>query len=126
MAIDRVYVSEKGKKQLSRLKSKTGIQQWNHLCRWAFCLSLQEKTVPPMEVIITDSSIDMTWQIFAGEYHEVYMALLRTRMLNDKLPADDESLKLYFKIHLHRGISYLVKKVEGVGDFFELDTGKAA
>jgi DNA sulfur modification protein DndE len=122
MTIDRVYVSEKGKKQLSRLKSKTGIQQWNHLCRWAFCLSLQEKTVPPMEVIVTDSSIDMTWQIFAGEYHEVYLALLRTRMLNDKLPADDENLKLYFKIHLHRGISYLVKKVGDVGDLFELDT----
>ncbi len=120
MAIDHVYVSEKGKKQLSKLKTKTGIQQWNHLCRWAFCLSLQEKTVPPLEDINTDSSIDMSWQTFAGEYHEVYLALLKTRMLNDRLSGDDENLKLYFKIHLHRGISYLVTQVEGVAGLFEL------
>lgn len=116
MAIDHVYVSEKGKKQLSKLKAKTGIQQWNHLCRWAFCLSLQEKSIPPLEDINTDSSIDMTWQTFAGENHELYMALLKTRMINDGLDFGDENLKLYFKIHLHRGISYLVKKVDNVSD----------
>ncbi len=120
MAIDHVYVSEKGKKQLSKLKSKTGIQQWNHLCRWAFCLSLQEKSVPPLEDINTDSSIDMSWQTFAGEYHEVYLSLLKTRMRNDGLANDDENLKLYFKIHLHRGISYLVKKANSVGGLFDL------
>lgn len=116
MAIDHVYVSEKGKKQLGRLKNKTGIQQWNHLCRWAFCLSLQETSIPPLEDINTDSSIDMTWQTFAGEYHDVYLALLRTRMLNDGLKGDDENLKLYFKIHLHRGISYLTKQVNSISE----------
>tara|TARA_B100000446_G_C10552524_1_gene341221 strand:- start:9974 stop:10345 length:372 start_codon:yes stop_codon:yes gene_type:complete len=122
MAIDHVYVSEKGKKQLSKLKAKTGIQQWNHLCRWAFCLSLQEKTVPPTEDINTDSSIDMTWQTFGGEYHEVYLALLKTRLMNDGLPNDDETLKLYFKIHLHRGISYLTQKTSGLRDIFSTCT----
>ena len=120
MAIDHVYISEKGKKQLSRLKAKTGIQQWNHLCRWAFCLSLQEKSVPPLEDINTDSSIDMTWKTFGGEYHEVYLALLKTRVLNDGIPGDDENLKLYFKIHLHRGISYLTKKTECISDVLKL------
>ncbi|MFT6030010.1 MAG: DNA sulfur modification protein DndE [Oleiphilaceae bacterium] len=120
MTIEHVYVSEKGKKQLSRLKSKTGIQQWNYLCRWAFCLSLQEKSVPPLEDIKTDSSIDMSWQTFAGEYHEVYMALLKTRMKNDGLAGDDENLKLYFRIHLHRGISYLTKKVNSISDLYQL------
>lgn len=125
MAINNVYVSEKGKKQLSRLKTKTGIQQWNHLCRWAFCLSLQEKSIPPMEDINADSSIDMTWQTFAGEYHEVYLAILKTRLLNDGIEGNNENLKLYFKIHLHRGISYLVKQVEEIGDLFKLDSGLA-
>ncbi len=120
MAIDHVYVSEKGKKQLSKLKSKTGIQQWNHLCRWAFCLSLQEQSVPPLEDIKTDSSIDMNWQTFAGEYSEVYMALLKTRLVNDAISCDDESLKLHFKIHLHRGISYLAKKIDTVSDLYTL------
>jgi hypothetical protein len=27
--------------QLIRLKTRTGITQWNILCRWAFCLSLK-------------------------------------------------------------------------------------
>ncbi len=120
MAIDHVYVSEKAKKQLSRLKGKTGIQQWNHLCRWAFCLSLQEKSIPPLEDINTDSSIDMTWQTFGGEYHEVYMALLKTRLTNDAISCDEEYLKLYLKIHLHRGISYLVKRIDTVGDLYKL------
>lgn len=120
MIINHVYVSEKGKKQLGRLKSKTGIQQWNHLCRWAFCLSLQEKSIPPLEDINADSSIDMSWQTFAGDYQEVYLALLKTRMLNDGLEGDDENLKLYFKIHLHRGISYLVKKTDSITDLYIL------
>lgn len=126
MGIEHVYVSEKGKKQLTRLKAKTGIQQWNHLCRWAFCLSLAEKSIPPLEDINTDSSIDMNWQTFGGGYHEVYLALLKTRLRNDKLADDDENLKLYFKIHLHRGISYLVKQVEEVGNLFELSPGSPA
>ncbi len=124
MAIENVYVSEKGKKQLTRLKTKTGIQQWNHLCRWAFCLSLQEKSVPPLEDINTDSSIDMNWQTFGGEYHDVYLALLKTRLNNDGIQIDEYNLKLYFKIHLHRGISYLTKKTSSVSDLFILKTQK--
>lgn len=120
MTIDHVYISEKGKKQLSRLKSKTGIHQWNYLCRWAFCLSIQEKSVPPLEDINTDSNIDMTWQTFAGEYHEVYTALLKTRIRHDGLANDDDTLKLYFTIHLHRGISYLAKRVNSISDLSQL------
>lgn len=117
MIIDKVYVSEKGKKQLSRLKVKTGISQWNHLCRWAFCLSLKEPSIPPLEDIVTDSSIEMTWQTFAGQHQEVYFALLKTRLKNDELEVSDENLKLYFKLHLHRGISYLVKNSTSINTF---------
>ncbi len=120
MAIDHVYVSEKGKKQLSRLKSKTGIQQWNHLCRWAFCLSLKEKSIPPYEDIVAGNSIDMTWKTFAGQHPEVYLALLKTRLKNDGIALDEEGLKLYFKIHLHRGISYLNQKVNSISDLHQL------
>ena len=39
------------KEQLIRLKTRTGIPQWNILCRWAFCLSLAEPTPPtPIEI----------------------------------------------------------------------------
>ncbi|CCK76820.1 conserved hypothetical protein [Oleispira antarctica RB-8] len=121
MVIDKVYVSEKGKKQLSRLKAKTGISQWNHLCRWAYCLSLKELSIPPFEDIVTDSSIEMTWQTFAGQHHEVYFSLLKTRLKNDGIEVNDENLKLYFKLHLHRGISYLVKKVTSIDSLMTLN-----
>ena len=64
--IETVKVSEKAKVQLITLKRKTGIQNWNVLCRWALCLSLAEKSIPPDENIVTDSSIEMTWPTTAA------------------------------------------------------------
>ena len=46
MIIKQVRVSQQAKDQLSRLKGKTGIKNWNVLCRWALCYSLSEKTIP--------------------------------------------------------------------------------
>ncbi len=40
MSIKQVRLSAEAKEQLIRLKTRTGIGQWNILCRWAFCLSL--------------------------------------------------------------------------------------
>ena len=38
MSIKQVRLSNQAKEQLIRLKTRTGIQQWNILCRWALCL----------------------------------------------------------------------------------------
>ena len=40
MIIKQIKLSNAAKDKLSRLKGKTGIQNWNVLCRWAFCFSL--------------------------------------------------------------------------------------
>ncbi len=50
------------KEQLIRLKTRTGIQQWNILCRWALCRSLKELTPPTPIDIPADSNVEMTWQ----------------------------------------------------------------
>ncbi|WP_435947067.1 DndE family protein [Dryocola sp. BD586] len=34
MSIDNVRLSEKAKQQLITLKRRTGIENWNVLCRW--------------------------------------------------------------------------------------------
>jgi DNA sulfur modification protein DndE len=47
MSIKQIRLSSQAKDQLIRLKTKTGIQQWNVLCRWAFCLSLRQAKPPP-------------------------------------------------------------------------------
>jgi DNA sulfur modification protein DndE len=105
--IETVKVSEKAKIQLVTLKRRTGIENWNILCRWAFCLSLKEKNPLPKENIITDSSIEMTWKTFTGGDEDLYLALLLQRAKMDNIPLDKQSINNYFKLHLHRGISYL-------------------
>lgn len=120
MSIETVRVSEKAKQQLITLKRRTGIEHWNVLCRWAFCLSLAEKSIPPHEDIITNSNIEMTWKTFGGDYSDVFMVLLRERANQDFDKTDDNTLNYCFRLHLHRGISYLLNKVDGINDFINL------
>ncbi len=110
MSLENFKVSQKAKEQLIRLKMATGIEHWNILCRWAFCLSLSEPSKPAPTPINTDSNVEMNWRVFAGKYSEIYMALLKQRCLDDGLEINETNLKNQFKLHLHRGISYLAEK----------------
>ncbi len=107
MIVKQIKLSQKDKERLIRLKAKTGIGNWNVLCRWALCFSLSEKTVPAPEGIATDSNLEMSWLVFGGEYQEIYEALIKQRCIQDGLGTDKEMLQQQFKLHLHRGISYL-------------------
>lgn len=118
MTIENIRLSEKGKQQLLQLKKRTGIENWNMLCRWAFCTSLAEPSVPPYEDIPSDSSVEMTWKVFGGKYSDVYMALLQERLQADSY----SDVNTLFRLHLHRGISYLLDSTDGVSDFCILDT----
>lgn len=105
--IESIRLSEKAKLQLITMKRRTGIANWNVICRWAFCLSMQEKSVPPDEVIPADSSVEMSWRTFAGQADQVYMGMLLVRAERDGIPLERQALANYFRLHLHRGISYL-------------------
>ncbi len=107
MTIDTIRLSQQAKGQLIRLKRVTGIMHWNALCRWGFCMSLAEPGIPPDTRIPSDSNVEMTWRVFGGRYADVYMALLKMRLVRDNLPLDDETISRQFRLHLHRGISYL-------------------
>lgn len=107
MIVRQIKLSQQAKEQLSRLKGKTGISNWNVLCRWALCLSLAEDTMPPNLDIPADSNVEMSWHVFAGDFHELYTTLVIQRCTNDGLGTDPEVLARQFRLHLHRGISYL-------------------
>ena len=111
--------------QLIRLKTRTGIDQWNILCRWAFCLSLQEPTPPTPIDIPADRNVEMTWHVFGGECHELYLAVLKERCIRDGVDTAAESLNRQFRLHVHRGISYLVtpNKIRGISDLVRLAAG---
>ncbi len=107
MQIETVRVSSTGKNQLMTLKRRTGIPTWNILCRWAFCVSLAEKTKPHGLRQESEFPIEMTWKTFAGEYEGIYLALLKKRCLDDGLELTLEELHQQLKLHVHRGIAYL-------------------
>ena len=107
MIIKQIHLSQQSKDHLSRLKGKTGIKNWNVLCRWALCYSLSEMTIPTDIQIVADSNLEMTWFVFGGEYCEIYEALVKAWCIRMNLPTDDETVAKYFRLNLERGIAYL-------------------
>lgn len=107
MFLKQIKLSNVSKDRLSRLKGKTGIANWNILCRWAVCYSLKENTIPTDVPIINDSNVEMSWYTFGGEYSDLYEALIKAWCIQKGFDTDDETLAKYFKLHLERGIAYL-------------------
>lgn len=107
MIVRQIRLSVKGKESLSKLKAKTGIQNWNVLCRWAYCYSLSESTEPLDLPVKEYSNVEMSWQTFAGEYSDLYEAVLIYWCQKHDKPIDSETLSKYFRLHLERGISHL-------------------
>ena len=115
--IERIRLSQTAKDQLIKLKRYTKIDQWNILCRWAFCHSLAEPTIPSPVPLPSDSNIEMAWRVFGGEIADLLLIALKQRCHNDGLGTDQETLVHQFRLHLHRGIGYLagdpnLKKIE--------------
>jgi DNA sulfur modification protein DndE len=108
MAIETVRLSQKAKDQFITLKRRTGIEHWNVLCRWAFCTSLAEPSIPPDAEIVTNSNVEMDWRTFGGAHHELYLALLKARCRRDGLDLSEDNLSKYVKLHIHRGVGYLL------------------
>lgn len=106
MIIKHFKLSQPEKDRLVRMKVKTGIQNWNILCRWALCWSLSEPTIPGGIDPLSDSNVEMDWSTFAGEYAEIYEAIIRQRCIDDGLGDDDKTCMKYFRLHLNRGINH--------------------
>ena len=105
MIVKQFKLSQPEKEKLIRIKAKTSIQNWNILCRWALCWSLAEPTLPGGIDPLSDSNVEMSWYTFAGEYAEIYEAMIRQRCINDGLGDDSDILAKYFRLHLCRGIN---------------------
>ena len=122
MAIEHIRLSQQAKDQLTKLKRVTGIDHWNELCRWGFCASLAEQSVPAAARIPADSNVEMSWRVFGGRYADLYLALLKERCVRDGLGTAPDVLAHQFRLHLHRGISYLAgnKKLRRIDDLVSL------
>ena len=107
MIIKQIKLTNVSKDRLGRLKGKTGIKNWNVLCRWALCYSLSENTMLTDIQIVADSNVEMSWYTFGGEYSDIYDAIMIAWCKNMGLPTDEETLAKYFKLHIERGIAHL-------------------
>lgn len=107
MIAKQIKLSNVSKDRLGRLKGKTGIKNWNVLCRWALCYSLSENTMPTDIPIVSDSNVEMSWYTFGGEYSDLYDALMIAWCKKMGLATDEETLSKYFKLHIERGIAHL-------------------
>ena len=117
--IETVRTSAAAREQLITLKRRTGLQHWNEICRWALCRSLAEPTVPADIDFSVDDGVEMSWSTFAGKQGPTYLALVHNRCATDGLSSDAATVARQFRLHLHRGIGYLVgdpqvKDVQGL------------
>ena len=125
MIVKQIKLSNTSKDRLSRLKGKTGIKNWNIICRWALCYSLSENTMPTDLPIVADSNIEMSWYTFGGEYSDIYEALMIAWCRKMDLPTDDKTLAKYFKLHVERGIAHLsgTNFIKSLDDLINLAIG---
>ncbi len=106
--VETVRVNENCKRHLSTLKRRTGIQNWNVICRWAFSVSIADPT-PPQKIDKGDwSNVEMSWATFGGSEADLYATLLKARCYEDGLELNPLELAEQFRLHLHRGITKLV------------------
>ena len=121
--IERVRISQTAEDRLVKLKRSTKIKQWNILCRWAFCRSLAESSIPSPVPIKTDSKVEIAWNVFGGEIADILLIALKQRCHQDGLGTDTDTLKQQFTLHLHRGIGYLAgdTNIKQIEDLVVLD-----
>jgi DNA sulfur modification protein DndE len=124
MIVKQIRLSQDAKEHLSRLKGKTGIKNWNVLCRWALCYSLSEKTLPTNVAIVTDSNVEMSWYTFGGEYSDLYDAIMKAWCMEMGLPTDEKTIEKYFKLNMERGIAHLrgTGFIKNIADLLKIAT----
>lgn len=71
-------------------------------------MSIAEPALPSTVELGPDSNVEMSWQVFGGEYQELYEALIVARCLQDELDITPEIINKQFRLHVHRGITYLL------------------
>ena len=108
--LENIGVSQRSREILITLKRRTGIANWNIICRWAFCESLANQNRPVPVVGKADSNIDMSWDTFAGEISEALLAAFEVRAAKDGISHNKHDRAVYFRSLLERGIKQLASE----------------
>ena len=101
--------------KLKRLKGKTGVTP-NLLCRIGFCMSLEEEGGAPVPSHYPAGKRDIKRHTLTGEYDDLFVALLRQRLLNDGLV---DSMEEQFHAHMNRGVQLLAARSETLPELLQ-------
>lgn len=107
MMIESLRLNHRARNQLITLKRKTGIGNWNVLCRWALCVSLSEAKRANPRSYKKEGAIEIAWRVFSGPYAEIYVALIKQRLNRENKDITQENIQECLRVHVHRGIGYL-------------------
>ena len=104
--IDILRTSMNVKNSLTRIKSITGISNWNILCRWAFCLSVKQTSLP-REVEEKLDGIEIDYDTLVGRNKFIYTQLLINNLVSHKEEINKKNLTKYLNAHVNRGVNII-------------------
>ena len=102
---------------LTRVRTITGIPTWNTLCRWAFCLSVKQTSLP-REVDEKLDGIEIDYDTLVGKSKDIYSQLLINNLVKHKVEINKKNLTKYLNAHVNRGVNiiynYKFKDINGL------------
>jgi len=118
--IDLLRTSANVRNSLTRIKTITGIPNWNVICRWAFCLSLKQTSLP-REVDEKLDGIEIDYDTLVGKNKSIYTQLLINNLITHKVEIDKKNLTKYLYAHVNRGVNIIyTNKLKDISGLFKL------
>ena len=118
--IDILRTSMNVKNSLTRIKSITGISNWNILCRWAFCLSVKQTSLP-REVEEKLDGIEIDYDVLVGKNKSIYTQLLINNLVSHKEEINKKNLTKYLNAHVNRGVNIIyTNKLKNISGLLKL------
>ena len=118
--IDLLRTSASVRNSLTRIKTITGIPNWNIICRWAFCLSLKQTSLP-REVDEKLDGIEIDYDTLVGKNKSIYTQLLINNLISHKVEIDKKNLTKYLYAHVNRGVNIIyTNKLKNISGLFKL------
>ena len=118
--IDQLRTSTSLKNLLTRIKSITSIQNWNVLCRWGFCFSIKQSTLP-RQVDEKLDGVEIDYDVLVGKNKIIYTQLLINNLRKNNIETNKENLTKYLYAHVNRGINIIYNfKLKGISGLLSL------
>ena len=118
--IDILRTSSNVKNSLTRIKTITGISNWNIICRWALCLSLKQTSLP-REVEEKLDGVEIDYDTLVGKNKSIYTQLLINNLVAHNVNVDKKNLTKYLYAHVNRGVNIIytnkLKDISGLMAF---------